>query len=92
MDVLPRLPSGVLVGIHDICLPFDYPEEWRERGYNEQYMLAAFMLANPNYLDIQLANFWIGSQRMHHALDGIWNIVGDKAKQRAGSAFWAVKR
>lgn len=34
--VLPRLPSGTLVHIHDIFLPFDYPAIWGWRAYNEQ--------------------------------------------------------
>jgi len=34
--VLPRLPSGVIVHIHDIFLPFDYPPIWGWRAYNEQ--------------------------------------------------------
>jgi predicted O-methyltransferase YrrM len=34
--ILPRLPSGVLVHIHDIFLPFDYPPIWGWRSYNEQ--------------------------------------------------------
>lgn len=34
--VLPDLPSGTLVHIHDIFLPFDYPEAWGWRAYNEQ--------------------------------------------------------
>lgn len=34
--VLPRLPAGVLVHIHDIFLPFDYPAIWGWRNYNEQ--------------------------------------------------------
>lgn len=34
--VLPRLPAGVIVHIHDIFLPFDYPPVWGWRAYNEQ--------------------------------------------------------
>lgn len=34
--VLPRLPAGTLVHIHDIFLPFDYPAIWGWRNYNEQ--------------------------------------------------------
>lgn len=34
--VLPRLPAGTLVHIHDIYLPFDYPAMWGWRNYNEQ--------------------------------------------------------
>jgi predicted O-methyltransferase YrrM len=34
--VLPDLPKGALVHIHDIFLPFDYPAIWGWRNYNEQ--------------------------------------------------------
>ena len=34
--VLPELPTGTLVHIHDIFLPFDYPALWGWRNYNEQ--------------------------------------------------------
>ncbi len=34
--ILPALPKGVLVHIHDIFLPDDYPQSWAWRGYNEQ--------------------------------------------------------
>ncbi|SMF09290.1 hypothetical protein SAMN06265365_10294 [Tistlia consotensis] len=37
--VLPRLPIGCLLQIHDIFLPDDYPESWDWRGYNEQQVL-----------------------------------------------------
>jgi Methyltransferase domain len=42
--VLPKLPSGVLVHLHDIFLPDDYPEGWGWRGYNEQLAVAALLL------------------------------------------------
>ena len=34
--VIPALPSGVLIHIHDIALPDVYPQVWEWRGYNEQ--------------------------------------------------------
>ena len=40
--MLPVLPAGALVHIHDIFLPDDYPRAWAWRGYNEQ--LAAVSL------------------------------------------------
>jgi hypothetical protein len=42
--ILPNLPSGVLVHLHDIFLPDDYPEAWAWRGYNEQLAVAALIL------------------------------------------------
>ena len=35
-DVLPALPTGVVLHLHDIFLPDDYPDSWAWRGYNEQ--------------------------------------------------------
>ena len=34
--IMPLLPEGVLVHIHDILLPDPYPGAWEWRGYNEQ--------------------------------------------------------
>lgn len=42
-DVWPRLPSGVLVHIHDILLPDAYPDSWAWRGYNEQNAVAPLL-------------------------------------------------
>lgn len=41
--VLPGLPAGVLVHVHDVFLPDAYPEAWAWRGYNEQNALAGFV-------------------------------------------------
>jgi predicted O-methyltransferase YrrM len=45
-EVLPRLRPGVLVHIHDIFLPNDYPKEWViDLGihWNEQYLVRALL-------------------------------------------------
>ncbi len=42
--VLPSLPPGVLVHIHDVFLPDDYPAEWDWRGYNEQLGILPLLL------------------------------------------------
>ena len=81
-----------MIGIHDIFLPFDYSWKWQERVYNEQYLLASFLLANPSYFKLMLCNNWICRQGMHlSALNDVWTVVGDKAKSRFGSAFWLIK-
>jgi hypothetical protein len=41
--VLPELPAGALVQIHDILLPDDYPPQWGWRGYSEQQGVAALL-------------------------------------------------
>ncbi|GAB1817674.1 class I SAM-dependent methyltransferase [Herbidospora sp. RD11066] len=58
-EVLPLLPPGVLVHLHDIMLPFDYPPEWRWRHYSEQYLLAAFLLGDPARHDVELPSAFV---------------------------------
>jgi hypothetical protein len=41
--VLPILPRGVLVHVHDIFLPDEYPPDWEWRGYNEQLAVATLI-------------------------------------------------
>jgi len=41
--IMPSLPAGVLVHVHDVFLPDAYPESWRWRGYNEQNALACLL-------------------------------------------------
>ncbi len=41
--LLPTLPAGVLVHIHDIFLPDPYSAAWDWRGYNEQLVVADLM-------------------------------------------------
>jgi hypothetical protein len=61
LEILPSLPPGVLVHIHDIFLPLDYPPEWNSRFYSEQYMLAAMLLCGDRPFDIILPNGYVKS-------------------------------
>lgn len=52
LEVLPRLQPGVIVHVHDIFFPFDYPREWvidLHRFWTEQYLLQAFLTFNPEF-------------------------------------------
>lgn len=49
LEILPRLKSGVVVHIHDIFWPFEYPTRWSiedNRSWNEIYALRAFLMFN----------------------------------------------
>ena len=50
-EVLPSLQSGVLIQIHDILWPFEYPRHWLHRGYawNEAYLLRSFLQYNDTF-------------------------------------------
>lgn len=52
LHILPRLQKGVIIHIHDIFLPFDYPRHWvvsHRKFYTEQYLLQAFLAFNPEF-------------------------------------------
>jgi hypothetical protein len=50
--ILPSLAPGVLVHVHDIFYPFEYPEAWviqDNRSWNEAYFLRAFLQYNNTF-------------------------------------------
>ena len=59
LEVLPRLKPGVVVQIHDIFLPYDYPPQWTEWYYSEQYLLACYLIGGWPRLKILMANAFI---------------------------------
>lgn len=59
LDVVPRLRPGVLLHIHDVFLPWDYPEEWSSRYYSEQYLLASLLLWQPARFRLLRSNVFV---------------------------------
>lgn len=54
-DVLPGLATGVLIHVHDVFWPFEYPRSWLEHDFHptEAYALR-LLLQEPSYLRIEL--------------------------------------
>lgn len=52
-DILPVVKPGVIIHFHDIFYPFEYPKDWvlgwAGFGWNEIYILRAYLTDNPNY-------------------------------------------
>jgi len=60
LEILPALKKGVIVHIHDIFTPRDYPKDWvvnRVRLWDEQYLMEALLSGNPNWKIIGALNF-----------------------------------
>lgn len=60
--ILPLLSPGVLIHIHDVFWPFEYPAQWvlkENRSWNETYMLRAFLSHNKNYKIMFWNDFFI---------------------------------
>lgn len=47
--VLPILKSGVFIHFHDIFNDFEYPEKFRNQGWNESYFLKSFLMYNIDF-------------------------------------------
>ena len=65
--VLPRLPAGVLVHVHDVFLPDGYPDSWGWRQYAEQMVVAGWLAAGG--LRLRFASRWVRT-RMAAAVAG----------------------
>jgi hypothetical protein len=89
LDILPRLKPGVLVEFHDIFLPYDYPPEWIDRYYSEQYLLAAYLLAQGKKFDILLPNCFVsGDTELRDIISFIWDKPEMEAVVKGGGSFW----
>lgn len=88
LDILPYLRPGVLVHLHDVFLPFDYPAAWSDRFYSEQYLFATHLLAAPERVNIILANTYISMDAELHRLADTLLPPGVRGETWCGSSFW----
>ena len=90
LEVVPRLQPGVLVQVHDILLPYDYPPQWGERYYSEQYLLAFSLLEGSTRFEIVLPNAYVsGDPELNKVLEPLWshpNMAG--VDGGGGMSFW----
>ncbi|MCK4663402.1 MAG: class I SAM-dependent methyltransferase [Bacteroidales bacterium] len=89
LEILPKLKKGVIVHIHDIYLPYDYPQFMCNRFYSEQYGLAMYLLANPKKYKPILPNYFIFKDKeLSKLIEPIWNHSNLKGVERHGGSFW----
>ena len=90
LEVLPYLQPGVLVQIHDIYLPYDYPPEWASRDYSEQYYLALLLLSAPERWKILLPAYAVTHNCIHEEFLSCSQVLNGvhRAIPVQGSSFW----
>lgn len=89
MEILPALPAGIVVHLHDIYLPYDYPQEMCDRYYSEQYGLAAFLLANPSRYKTIMPNYFVSEdQELNKILIPFWTNAVMPKVERHGGSYW----
>jgi hypothetical protein len=86
--VLPIVPVGVYIHVHDIFWAFEYPKDWvyEGRAWNEAYLLHAFLLFNPSF-EIILFNDWL----LHERNDALEHEI-PALLPGAGAALWLHRR
>ena len=88
MEIFPQLNKGVIVHIHDIYLPYDYPQFMCDRFYTEQYGLAMYVMANPKrYKTIFPCYFVSEDEELAKQLEPIWNLDNLKEVERHGGSY-----
>ena len=88
-NVLPALPAGVLVHVHDIFLPYDYPNLYDQWCHTEQYLLAC-MLSHSNRYRVVLATHWLSREHpaAMNAAFGPLAGVPSSPPHHLGCSFW----
>ncbi len=87
LEVLPRLRSGVLVHIHDIFLPADYPSDWvlrEQRSWNEQYLVQALLTFSTAFEVVFGSNF--AALRLSREIEDVFG------GRYGGGSLWIRKR
>jgi predicted O-methyltransferase YrrM len=86
-EVLPQLAKGVVIHIHDIFYPFEYPKPWIEEGraWNEMYLLRAFLMHNRDYRVLLFNPF------VHECCEEYMRTHLPMLQKNRGGSFWMQK-
>lgn len=86
LEVIPRLRTDVLIHVHDIFLPYDYPEEWvcaLQRGWNEQYLVHAFLAFNTAFQIL-----WSGSYMWYKQREALISFIPRSINAKGAGSLW----
>ena len=88
-EIFPRLNSGVVVHLHDIFYPFEYPHAWIKTGmvWNEDYLLRAFLQYNQGFEILFFQNYLEKAYRELFVKN--WPLAN---KNVHGGSFWMRKK
>ncbi|MGH8616785.1 MAG: class I SAM-dependent methyltransferase [Burkholderiales bacterium] len=91
LELLPALAPGVLVHVHDIFTPRDYPARWlvdEVKFWNEQYLLEAFLSFNSAFRII--AGLAFLQARCPAELHAAFPVLAAQPAAEPGS-FWMAR-
>jgi predicted O-methyltransferase YrrM len=87
-EVLPRLAPGVLVEVHDVLWPFEYPRKWVLAGsaWNEAYLVRAFLQYNDRFEIV-----WFNSYLAHRQRAAL-EALAPEVLASPGGSLWLRSR
>ncbi|MCA0231015.1 class I SAM-dependent methyltransferase [Runella limosa] len=90
-EIFPRLKPGVIVHVHDVFYPFEYPKAWvidgnGRFGWNEAYMMRAFLMYQ-NQFEVLFYNDFL--QTFHS--EWLSKHMPTYATRGRGSSIWLRK-
>ncbi len=83
--LFPRLATGVLVHVHDVFLPDDYPAHWRVRNYSEQNALIGWLISG--YFEI----VWPSQYMITRHSDSLAMAIRGFGNLTTGGSLWLRK-
>lgn len=85
LHVLPMLAPGVIVHVHDIHWPWEYPERWIREGrdWTEVYLLRAFLTHNADW-EVLLMTSWLWQERTE--------LVPESVRGEPTGSLWMRRR
>lgn len=88
-EVIPSLPRGVLVHIHDIFLPYDYPNLYDQWCHSEEYLLGCTLAHSERYR-VVMSNHWLSREHPHAMNLTFGPFAGTEktAPHHFGCSFW----
>lgn len=89
LELLPSLNKGVIVHVHDIFSPKNYPKQWLQdeiRFWNEQYLMEAFLSHNSSWTIVGALNY------LHHNhYDKLKSVAPFLTPDREPGSFYIKK-
>jgi hypothetical protein len=89
LEILPKIKKGVLIHIHDIFIPSEYPEQWvkkEHRFWTEQYLVYAFLMYNKSF-EVIMANSYLSEEEESE----VKSTFTAPSRPAGGASLWLRK-
>jgi hypothetical protein len=83
LEILPEIPAGVFIHVHDIHLPFEYSEGMSKMFFAEQYLLASALIYNSDLVPLFPVWYFLTQNRFPE--------IGE-IESPVGQSFWIQRR